>query len=336
MRAMKLDLVIELTGAAAQVSASHSPVRMPMLETLIARGDPFQPPAVGCDECLIALFGHDPAVATPNAALRALGEGLAPGTDYWLRADPVSLAPTTAHLTLTELAEDSLTAAEAQALLATLNAHFAADDLVLFAPHPQRWYVRSKTTLDLKTLSPADCAGTLQESVLPAGRDGARWKRTITEAQMLLHAHPVNMVREDEGKAPANAIWPWGGGGLPLHAGSPPFASVWSDDPLVRGLGRLAGIATHALPPDVRELLAKAPEADPALVVIRIRHSQAANALASLEEHWLSPLRAAIAGRQISELSISVFGGRAPISRHVTRSHLRRWWRRNRALNIHG
>ena len=331
---MKLVLVIELAAAAKQAPETDSTVHMPDMQTLIARGDPLPLSATTCDSWLMEMFGYDPAAAAANAALYALGEGLAAGTDYWLRADPVCLAPTTARVTLSELPEDALTDTEAKALGATLNAHFAAGGQVLFTPHPQRWYLRLPDAPELKTLSPAACAGTLQESDLPSGRDGAAWKRTITEAQMLLHEHAINVAREAAGKVPANAIWPWAGGRLPASSRRAPFASVWSDDLLARGLARAAEVTTHALPADAESIFAR--DAGTALVVIRAAHAQRMNAMTNIDRHWLSALRKALEREQVSELALTVWGTRAPIARRVTRAHLRRWWRRRRALHLHG
>ena len=318
-----------------QASATQAILRMPEMETLIARGDAFEPSARTCDASLIATFGGDPATASANAALYALGEGLAAGTEYWLRADPVCLAPTMARLTLSELPDAALSADEAQALGATLNTHFAAADRALFTPHPQRWYLRLKNAPDLKTVAAADCAGILQESHLPSGRDGGEWRRTITEAQMLLHDHAVNVAREAAGKAPANAIWPWGGGRVPALGGRPGFAGVWSDDLLTRGLARAAGIAIHGLPRSAEDILTDAARGD-ALAVVRIADVHAEGGMAGIEQHWASPLRRALASGQLAELSIAVWGTRVPIACRVTQAHLRRWWRRRRALQAHG
>ena len=325
---MKLDFVIEL--AAAATAASGSNVRMPSLEALLARGDSFVPPAGACDPCLIAMCNFDPAAVTANAALYAIGEGLPAAEGYWLRVDPVHLQPTTAQLTLSELPEGALTAAEAQALGATLGAYFATDDHVLFTPHPQRWYLRMRNAPDLHTLPPAACAGTLHESALPSGRDSAQWKRVITEAQMLLHSHPVNAAREAEGKAPANAIWPWGGGLLPSRSHAPRYEVVFTDDLLVRGLARTAGMTEQALPSGASALLANAGELDDVLVVLR------SPAIEALDREWISPLKTALVTGRVTDLSLFVCGGSGVIARRTTRAHLRRWWRRRRTLASYG
>jgi hypothetical protein len=43
----------------------------------------------------------------------------------------------------------------------------------------------------------------------------APWRHAINEAQMVLHAHPVNQARQAAGQPVVNSLWPWGGGRLP-------------------------------------------------------------------------------------------------------------------------
>lgn len=345
---MKLHLVIELAAPVVRAAKSAAPTvrhgaatphatdRMPHLEKLIARGDATALRAHSFDQSLIAMFGYDERVVTPNAALLAHGEGLDAADHYWLRADPVCLAPTISRLTLSVLPVDALGSAESQALGAALREHLAAHGCVLFIPHPQRWYLRLASTPDLKTLSPADCAGTLQESDLPAGRDSPQWKRMITEVQMLLHSHPVNAAREAQGDAPANAIWPWGGGRLPLSSDRPCYDSVWSDDLLVRGLARATGITPHVLPPDAETVLAHERAGDNALVVLARNAFNEPQDAAKIDRAWAAPLGSALEAGQLGELSITAWAGRGPIARRIARSHLRRWWRRTRPLQAHG
>ena len=333
---MRLHLVFELVaGQPAGGDVERSIERMPSVEKLIARGDAIASPARTLDQALVAMFGYDAAAVLPNAALLALGEGLDATDGYWLRADPVCLLPTTTRLTLRELPAGTLSPAEAQALSTALIEHLAAHDFALFTPHPQRWYLRLAAEPDLRTLSPAECAGTLQESSLPAGRDGPQWRRMITEAQMLLHEHPVNAAREAQGNAPANAIWPWGGGRLPSPSLHPPYDGVWSGDVLARGLARAAGITVHALPQDAQAVLTHTRAEQDVLVVLRAE-AHASRDAAKIDRAWAARLLSALEAGQLAELTITAWSGGAPIARRIERSHLRRWWRLGRALQVHG
>jgi hypothetical protein len=332
---MELALVIDFSTAIRDETSLESLPRMPNCEALLARGDALDAPETTLEQSLLGMFGYDPATATPSAALLVLGEGIDPGGDYWLRADPVSLTPTRSHLTLSELPQQALTQAEAQALYGTLSAHFTASGCTLYTPHPQRWYLRLAEPAAIRTLPPAACVGVLRESDLPSGPDSAKWRRLITEVQMLLHAHPVSIERETTGKPPANAIWPWGGGHLPVKTGQPCYQHAWSDDLLVRALARGSGVALHALPRDANDLLAQRGEAINGLVFLRVTGANAAQALATLELSWFDTLLHALQDNRLGALTLTLKFASRTIVRRVTSKHSRRWWRRARPLRAY-
>lgn len=70
----------------------------------------------------------------------------------------------------------------------------------------------------------------------------------ILKSQELLAAHPLNAKRKQEGRDPANSIWPWGGGYrpnmTPLTVTYPQVKSgaVITAVDLIRGIGRYAGL----------------------------------------------------------------------------------------------
>jgi 2,3-bisphosphoglycerate-independent phosphoglycerate mutase len=70
----------------------------------------------------------------------------------------------------------------------------------------------------------------------------------ILKSQKLLTSHPLNLKRMEEGKDPANSIWPWGGGYrpkmTPLTVTFPQIKSgaVITAVDLIRGIGRYAGL----------------------------------------------------------------------------------------------
>ncbi len=328
---MQLGVVIEIAAQAESDGSGEMVARMPGLETLLARGDSFDPAGVTLDKYLMASFSYQGAAIAPSAALCALGDGVEPGNDYWLRADPVCLAPTRTHLTLTELPENDLTPEEAQALSATLSAHFAACACTLVTPHPQRWYLRLTGVPDMRTLPPSSCSGTLEEAHLPSGPDSATWRRLLTEVQMLLYAHPVNVARETAGKLPANAIWLWGGGRLPEAAARSNYRQVWSDDPLTRGLARAAGTTAHGLPPHARDLFTS--DCGGGLAVLNVARDL--DAIGTLERAWFQEILAALSDGRLSELALTLLLPRGAIARRTSSANLRRWWRRARPLSAY-
>lgn len=70
----------------------------------------------------------------------------------------------------------------------------------------------------------------------------------ILQSQELLKDHPVNIRRQQEGKDPANSIWPWAGGYkpamTPLTVTYPAIrrGAVITAVDLLRGIGKLAGL----------------------------------------------------------------------------------------------
>jgi len=72
------------------------------------------------------------------------------------------------------------------------------------------------------------------------GADRAFLARLLTEAQMLLAAHPMNLQREEEGKAPINSIWLWGGG--LWQSPKPVYQRILGHHPLLLGLAKASGI----------------------------------------------------------------------------------------------
>ena len=328
---MKLDVAIEVSAPVNSQGFGKSIPRLPCLETLLARGDSFAPAGANLDEYLTASFGCYDAANMPRAALCALGDGIAQNRDYWLRADPVCLTPTRTHLTLVELPDNDLTPTEAQSLSSAISAHFSTCACTLVTPHPQRWYLRLAHAPDMRTLPPSCCAGTLQESHLPSGPDGAAWKRVLTEVQMLLYSHPVNVAREIAGKLPANAIWPWGGGSLSGVVGKSNYQCVRSNDPLVRGVARAAGTAAQELPEHANELFSS--DCARALVVLNVPRDL--DTTEALERAWFEKVLASLGDGQLSEVSVTLLLPRNPIARCITGAGVRRWWRRARPLSVY-
>lgn len=200
-------------------------------------------PAIDAETWLCQAFEVERQHDWPVAALTALVDGLAAESGAWLRADPVHLQMQRDRTLVVAAPALDLGADEATQLVAALNAHFAGDGITLAAPHPARWYLQHEDAARVTAHNLSAVAG----RPLPRWQPGGRWHRWITESQMLLHEHPVNVAREARGAAAINSLLPWGGGTRPAVPGRT-FSRVWSGDPLAIALAVLSG-AEHAPPP---------------------------------------------------------------------------------------
>jgi hypothetical protein len=319
---------------------------LPSLELLLARGRRSKAAAPDATTWLFA--AHD-AARHEAAPFALLGDGGTPDDACWICADPVHLKLQRDALLLADASLLNITREEADALVASLNAHFAQDGFALQAPQPGRWYARLASPPDLATTPLALAAGQSADPILPTGADAARWHARMNEVQMLLHDHPVNEAREARGAMPVNSLWFWGAGALPRSGDNaddkPPrlFSQVWADTPLPRGLARWSGAAAQSLPASARALLETAPAEGVGLVVLdgldAARSYGDAGAwdarLRELEAEWFAPLLTALRERRIGMLSVHGFGGQGDknsFSLETVRQDLGRFWRRPKPL----
>ncbi|MEQ1774519.1 MAG: hypothetical protein ABL891_12115 [Burkholderiales bacterium] len=210
-------------------------VDAPQLKRMLDRAAFTVDAAMDADAWLCDRFGIARQQDFPLAPILAAQENLNAGSGYWLCATPVHLETRRNALNLADPAGLDITADESAAFVATLADHLREDSITLYAPHPGRWFLHSGASPSITTANLASVTGRDVRSFLPQGPDSPRWHRILTEIQMLLHSHAMNDARETRGQLPVNSVWLWGGGTLPTAASSP-FATVWSDDGIVRAL----------------------------------------------------------------------------------------------------
>jgi hypothetical protein len=221
----------------------------PTLDRLIGRATA-QPSAV-LDPlaAVLTACGISTAAAAdaPTGALALRGEDGAWNADgYWCHADPVHFRADRDRLLLFAGAHLAPDRAEADALTALFNAHFAEEGLHLLAATPQRWYLRVDPAPALRTTPLAQVQGRTLTPELMTGAAALRWHSLLNEAQMLFFNSEVNQLREQQRRPVISGIWPWGGGTLPvLHQPLPEL--LVGDHPLLRGLARHGGVAHQTL-----------------------------------------------------------------------------------------
>lgn len=186
------------------------------------------------------------------APLAALGASLDVGDAWVVRADPIALQVGRDDVRLAGVVS-GLSDEERNTLLALLGEHFASDGLRFVAPRADAWFALCATPQRTRTTSPGAIGRRALRDCLPAGPDAARWRRWLTEAQMLLHEHPLT----DRDGLPVNGIWFSGGGVLPQAGTIAAFdacAAEGRSGDLVRGLAALAQRAAKPIVPLPRAL----------------------------------------------------------------------------------
>ena len=219
-------------------------LRLPHAERWLARADIGRVDSADAAAWLGARFELPSPVPVAPVTLAyddARHEGL------WLRADPVYARIERDTMTLHHASVLDIERTEADAIVATLQSLFAADGLEFRAPRPDRWYVRVPDG-ELPDTTPLDeVLGRDVFRRLPRGGGRINWLAAITEVQMVLATHAVNLRRESVRKPPINCVWFWGGGCVPAVA-STPYALIYAEEPFARGLAALASVRAASPP----------------------------------------------------------------------------------------
>lgn len=251
----------------------------------------------------------------PEAAVIRTGDTGEIAEGYWLCATPMHFAAGLSRLSAIALdADASVTAEERGVLEILLAAHLRDADMLLTTSSSGEWLVRAQRELDLATASPESATRNALEEMMPRGADGARLRRLMTELQMMLHEHPVNLARTRRGLPEINAIWFYGAGALKT-IGARELPEGFGEDAYLRGLFLM----------NRQQVSGPAMDAEP---VVAQMHSDAVAVLSTrtldeLESRWIAPLLRALRAGVIARLSLVIAGYRLTIDR----SALFRFWR---------
>lgn len=326
-------------GAEALIAGSAP---APALERMLGRGEVEHFPEIDSEIWLCQAFEVEQREDWPVAALTAAIDGLPAESGWWLRADPVHLQLQRNHTRLLAAPALPLETQESSALAASLNAHFAEEGLELLTPHPQRWYFRLEESPGLAAAVRSALAGRPLPSNALGGARASHWHRVLTEAQMLLHEHPVNQAREARGLPPVNSLLLWGAGRKPAVPGRH-FSQIWSDDPLAIALAVQAGAEHQNAPASAALWFGQRPGTDDQHLVILdrahlgLRYEGAdawLRALTALDERWFSPLYGTLGHRNLDELVIVATGPGLCLRCTLRPADRLKFWRRPQPLPV--
>lgn len=181
--------------------------------------------------------------AIPVAALRHHALASDAGVGAWLAADPAYIRSETNGARLIQCPIGDLSSDEAAQLAESLRSLFGDAGTPLAVDTPSAWCLhRSLGAPSAEFVRPDAALGVDLIECLPHGDAGRLWRRLFNEAQVILHAHPVNAARVATGKVPVNALWFWGAGALPAPVDTA-LQFIASTDGVVRGLAKAAGLA---------------------------------------------------------------------------------------------
>jgi hypothetical protein len=187
-----------------------------------------------------------------------------------------------------------LDAAEGSALLSSLRAQFASDGIEFLERGPGRWWVTLAEPQQLETSPPDAALGKPLIAHLPRGADAARWRRWLSEMQMLLFEHPVNRSRESGGLPPVNYVWIWGGGTLRAADSAAPVAAVFTQAPLLRDLAQAVGIDPMNVPCSFAAFRAAPPAASALVWPDALKAPDLQEQLSGFDTDWAAPLERAL------------------------------------------
>lgn len=215
--------------------------RYPALEMIFSKGRYFRAETQSPDHFRFGLFGVKSRDELPIAALTRADESRQKpeANQYWLRADPVTLWADMARVVMTSYGFADLDEFERSEIENCVRSVLLEEGIHLHADHTERWCIALGEPLNFSFSPLEEALGTDMAETLPKQAESLYWRRIMNEIQIALHACPVNMRRRQSGQQEINSVWFWGGGFIPEASRHSVFDTVYSDNPVSRGLATI-------------------------------------------------------------------------------------------------
>jgi hypothetical protein len=312
------SLAIAFADFGLPVQAELAP-RMDALGRLLARGAQTACGLPGWRHWVLETAGVSPPRRLP------LARTIADQAGNWAIATPVHLLAGLEHVHFDPTGLPQLSDDEWQQVAVEFNRVFDGDGLRLKVERGCA-LLRFDQGVDALTHDPLPLSGRDVGAWLPAGADGARLRRLMTEIQMWLHVHPLNEARGRDGQAPVNGLWIWGQGGDELPPVPAMLPRLAANDPFLRRYWESVGAPAGLPPASFEQWRAESPPA--AIVALELAgiDRDPARALELAEERWFGPLEFALACGELSAARLFLDGAIVALRR----SDRMRFWRPRR------
>lgn len=323
-------------------------LQLPALSWLLGKGSRRVVPVADSRQWLAEIAGLSSS-QLPVAALRVNACALQQ-TGRWLCLDPVHLRVERTQLIVQDPAALQLTHAEAEALQRDLSPLLEElGELHIGTPH--EWHLHLHEGGAIRCAPLPDAIGLSAEQMMPeTSNDKARlWRRLLTEVQVALHTHPVNLARSERGQPAVNSLWPWGEGTLDdVHRaesnrdapnrGTQNWTHIQADGAVWQGLARHLACSWSPQPERFSAVEGKT------LVVLPDLESAARSRDAMhwlrtvqvLERDWFAPLQLALQQGRLKTLVLHGQGAGHAMRVTVGAGDRLRFWRKPAPLSVLG
>lgn len=234
----------------------------PAMDQLCAQSELFlthtipQGYAPGSDVANLSLAGYDPVkYYTGRSPLEAASMGVSLEQDETaFRCNLVTLDHASAErINMIDFTAGHISSEEASELIQSLEESCGSDDFKFFAGVSYRHLLKVRGPLPaMQTVPPHDYIEQDISRFRSEYFKDTKWAELVSRAEKLLATHPLNRKRQEEGKLPANGIWPWGEGTAPvmptLKERFGISGSMISAVDLLKGIGVYAGLDVINVP----------------------------------------------------------------------------------------
>ena len=243
----------------------------------------------------------------------------------WMAAtDPVHLEARLDHLYLHDLRGEQMPMSDLRAIFDYLQVTFGSERMA-FARLGHQGYLRGEQEIATANVSARAVDGLRPDEFMPKqGEDNKAedHHRLLSEVQMALHEHEINMNRIEAGQSEVNSLWIWGGGSAP-EATAQSIFPLFANDPLFKGfwLSRTGIVEPWTDRFDTCIAMAKK-----GFVAIT---PEAAPGKAESPDHYLQQLKDLLAAGKIGRLTLLFRDG---LRADMKASDAYRFWRRESPL----
>ena len=255
------------------------------------------------------------------AAIRMWGQTGDRPTVWISAADPVYLEPRLDHICLHASRETGIPASELRTLFDHLQRTLAQDKGYGFARLGTYGYLRAENPMATAAVPAYVIDQQSPNDYMPAGDQAAEFRNLLSEIEMALHEHPVNVERQLQGLQPVNSLWLWGGGYAP-ELRTVPHPPLFADDPLLRGYWESVTGVVDTWPGTIAACLE-------ASLAGFVAVTPAFDDDVELLESCLHELRSVLQSGRLSQLTLMFADG---IRADVIPADSYRFWRRDSAL----